>query len=331
MTESAVLHCDCSQAGALRGVASGLVAPVPVLAVGLSRGLSRGLSCGLSLALVLVALATAVDAAAAPRSRRSRRTVSPAAAQAQVERAKQQAEAAALSRVAFDKADQGDFETAAAVYHDAARTDPSDPSYLYGAARAEHLGAGAASDPVRRRALLEQAAADYQAYLQLASGDADQRGRAAAHLKDANSALAAFARPPPPAAAPVSRPPVVRVVAESSWRRTAGWSALATGAVALGLGAVALLRARSDETDLQARLDQRNGAGYVTGINFADASDASASVRRTRLGGYAACGVGLAAVGTGAWWLLSGASEDGARPAVAAAVGGRSAALVLAF
>ena len=233
---------------------------------------------------------------------------------AQVSAAKK-TEAAALSTVAMQKAEAGDWKMAANMFQAAYAADPETHGYLYSAGRAEH-----------KAGQYDLAERDYRAFIAKVAGDDPLRLKAMGYLEgvlaskkaaeavreQAAPAAAATAKPVEAAAAPaaaaaaagsapvVATSAVAAPAAPDAWKGTAGWASLGVGAAALLGGATVFALAYSEGGDL-------DGTDYMA-EPYADkkaAVDSYDSVRSRETIGAAVMGVGAVGVALGAWWLSS--------------------------
>ena len=106
-----------------------------------------------------------------------------------------------------------------------------------------------------------------------------------------------------------------------SWQRPTGWTTLALGVVAAGVGGALYGLAMADKGDLEATVrDGRDAAGAVTALTFDDAQAKKASIdgRLQTWGAMTAAGAGVAIVGA----VLLATSPRAPRPLAALAPDG---------
>ncbi len=188
------------------------------------------------------------------------------------------------------------------------------------------------ADPLLKAAILERQLGDkksavshLQRYLQLAPADSAGRGTAETLLKQLGGApLVDRPAPPPPKPAPLPVPAVVEpakpvakpvvpveqgVVAQPavkslSPRRIGGWSAIGVGGAAvIGAGILAILASSQQSTLNGNKLPD----GHFDGsrISVASAASEQTSINGKWTGVGIAAGVGVAAIGVGAWLIAS--------------------------
>ena len=199
------------------------------------------------------------------------------------------------------------------------------------------------ADPLLKAALLERQLGDKKAaighlqrYLQLAPADSAGRGTAETLLKQLGGALPGEKPAPPPikpavvdplrkAAEPVvvlqkPKPAVTPVVPESSVvaqsgegksmsaRRMGGWASIGVGGAAvIGAGILAILASNQQSTLNGNRLSD----GHFDGsrITVATAASEQTSINGKWTGMGVAAGIGVAAIGVGAWLIASDRAE----------------------
>lgn len=227
-------------------------------------------------------------------------------------------EAAALSIVAKAKADAGEFALAADMYEAAYRMDPTVGGYLYSAGRCAHKGglwARAVENYKHYRQVTPPAdpayakAGEYLAEteIELAKVEktkAEDQAKVDAEKAAAANAAAAEKAKTAEAAKKAAeiRVPIVQKPVAAAWKKPASMGAIGVGVVALGLGGYFAARGLGEIGDLQAKLDQKDASGKVTGIEREAALTAQSDGNRHKWVGGALIGSGaiLAAVGT---WL----------------------------
>ncbi len=186
------------------------------------------------------------------------------------------------------------------------------------------------AEPLLKAAILERQLGDKKAaighlqrYLQLAPSDANGRGTADALLKQLGGApqLAPAPKPvvvetpKPVATAPLVQPKPVQVVTvpptaekPGSPRRVVGWSAIGLGGASV-IGAVVLaVLANSQQSTLDGN-KLANGHFDGARISVDQAASEQASINGKWTGAGLAAGVGVAAIGVGAW-LVAGAPAN---------------------
>lgn len=233
-------------------------------------------------------------------------------------------EAAALSIVAKAKADAGEFALAADMYEAAYRMDPTVGGYLYSAGRCAHKGglwAKAVENYKHYRQVTPPAdpayakAGEYLAEteLQLAKVDkikaeeqakVDAEKAAAANAAAVSAAERARAADAAKKAAEVKIPTLQRL-APATWKKPTAMGAIGVGVVALGLGGYFAASGIGEIGDLQAKLDQRDPNGKVTGIERDAAMTAQSDGNRHKLVGATLIGTGAILAGIGTWLYFS--------------------------
>ena len=225
----------------------------------------------------------------------------------------------------------GDFKKAAELYHTAYKIDPQ-PAFLFNAARSE-----------QRLVMLDVAEKHFKQLLALKDLDERTRTRTKMHLQEIAAvrkamavaqakaaALAAKAaanpasKPPAkPANKPVAKPaaatapkpaaaaiPAVTATAgDGAWKAPAGWASLGTGVVLTGLGGWLLISYLGDQATLDEQREKLGPDGKVVGISHEKYEQDQQALWTRRGLGYGAAGVGLAAVGVGAWMLLTAPAD----------------------
>lgn len=180
----------------------------------------------------------------------------------------------ALSRQALEAYYAARYDDAARLYHAAFTHDPTRAQLLYGAARSEH-----------RARRFDDAERDYRRAQALAAPGSPYRVKAQHHL----ARLASDRRRAPP-------------LVDGAARRRWGWGgAIAGGGLLVGAGAL-LAVALSDQAQLDAQLAETQG-GRISGVTYSDAAARQSLINRRLVLGQVLGGVGLAALGLGAWWI----------------------------
>ncbi len=98
----------------------------------------------------------------------------------------------------------------------------------------------------------------------------------------------------------------------ATWKTPAGYASLALGGVGVGTWVALLLSTRSDAGDPNAALAQKDGAGKIDGLSSAEYKAQKKNIDDRQMLGGAALGVGIAAIGAGAWMLMTRAKMDSA-------------------
>lgn len=234
-------------------------------------------------------------------------------------------EAAALSIVAKARSEAGEFALAAELFRQAFRTDAKLPGYLYSAARcAQHGGlwARAIEDYQRFQAFapfgdpLLAKAAEYLQEARAALARETEAARLAAQVRAAPAPalvspaareLPAAPAPAIPAPRPIAGPLAVLSTSQRepasplAWRRPAGYSALATGLVGLGVGGYCLLRGRNEVAALQADLAKTDAHGDIVGVARPEALARQDTARGHQAIGGTLLGVGVAMAAVGGY------------------------------
>lgn len=213
--------------------------------------------------------------------------------------------AAAASIMAKGELDAGRFAKAAELYHQAYTIDPSEPGYLFSAARAEDKANDLTAAERDYTAFLKAAPPKHEKYEAAQNYLLEVRSRIAQVLhkqvqemkaKEEAAKTAAASEPPKPAATvavpvqPAPPPGVAKPAPQptDSWKRPVGYAAVGLGVLGIGLGAALISSGSSD------------------GKAAVDAGDVAAgrSANGTVMTGAVALGVGaaVAAVGGWLWW-----------------------------
>ena len=250
----------------------------------------------------------------------------PAAAQKRLTTAEK---AAAMSVVARQRAEAGQFKIAAEMYKAAYRLDGQVVGYLYSAARcAQSAGnvSGAAADYER---FLAAAPVDH-ALAQKARGHlatckakvAAESAREAAERKavadKAQAAREAAARDAAAraesahAAAAKAGKPAAQVASGGGWRAPTAWASVAVGVASVATGAWFLADGSGKVDDLKLRLDDTNSNYKIKGIDRDAALAMQDEANQSKRIGAAAAGVGVVLAGVGVWMLLSDAPSTAA-------------------
>lgn len=238
------------------------------------------------------------------------------------------------------------YKDAAKLFHQAYGLNPL-PGFLFNAARAE-----------QRAFQLDLAEAHYKQVLKLKELDEKTRGRAKFHLGEVSEIRKRLADERQKAAIEVERQRKASSArrqreavekeranaaaaasakqSSGSWRAPAGLATFGVGAVLAGVGGYLSYEAANRATDLQGRLDQRDGSGLIVALSHAEYSAEKAEIDSQSGTSVALIGGGAAAVGVGAWlWLTRSKSPSQAAQVQAAQVqvlpGVRSLALSLRF
>ncbi len=229
----------------------------------------------------------------------------------------------------------GNFAKAAELYHTAFKIDPK-PAFLFNAARAE-----------QRVMMLEVAEKHFKQVLALKGVDARTVSRSRMHLqeietvrkalmaaqakaggkkapptdtrtaepapvsKSVDKSAAPAAAAPSPAAHKNAEAPATVVTKGGGWKAPAGWASVITGGVLAGVGGWLLVSYMNDQEALDARQVATTGGGKVKDISYAEYEEQQTALWTRRGLGFGVLGVGLAAVGAGAWMVLT-APESGA-------------------
>jgi hypothetical protein len=241
-------------------------------------------------------------------------------------------EAAALSIVAKSKADAGDYATAAELYLQSYKLDNKEVGYLYSAARCE-----------QKAGLHERAAQTYRSFLAYAPESHPARAKAEEYIKECDSQVAlqrdqdrrrkeeerrkadklaedkrkeaekvaaAKAAADKLASDKLAADKLAATLAKrqqeaNAWRTPAGWAAVGVGIASLAGGSVLLAGGMGDRSDLQARLDKKDGSGLIVGISRKEALSIQSAADSDVTLGSALVGVGVALAGVGGYLLLS--------------------------
>lgn len=188
-----------------------------------------------------------------------------------------------MARRAAVAYESGEYKRAAQLYLDAYRTDPSQPAYLFGCARAEMVAGDTWA-----------AEGHFEEFLAQPSGDRGRSQKAEAYLAE------------------------LRVHnAPSRARRVTGWVLVGSGA-ALAIGGTALwLSATSDAAKLHSEL-AIDGDGYATGpVTWREARSRADSIGNHKVIAASLIGIGMAAAGVGAALVLGSTPAAGRGKAAA--------------
>lgn len=190
-------------------------------------------------------------------------------------------EAIALSVLARGNLDKGQFLAAAKMYDEAYRKDPQTHGYQFSAARARH-----------KAGKFKAAKVGYEAFLaKVGDGGGRLATKASAYLLEVNAQLKAVRSrkstgPQPGGASAASNTmPLIMV--------SAG------GVLALG-GAAVFGLAVADRASLDDKLGDKNDAGLIKGIEYADAQTEADAIGQKKTMAVVAAGIGAALVGVGA-------------------------------
>jgi tetratricopeptide (TPR) repeat protein len=211
-------------------------------------------------------------------------------------------EAAMASHVAHAALSRGEFAKASNFYKEAWKLDSSVLGYLFSSARAAHRGGD-----------LDTAEQDYSDFLERNKNKKSPlvektKGyllevRKARELKikeklaKTQAEMAAMKARQKAAAAP---PAAVKAPARGGVP-TAAWVALGGGALLAIAGGSMYAIASSQRADLDAKLDQKNAKGKITGITQADAKVERESIETGKTVAAAMGGASVLALGVGAW------------------------------
>ncbi len=222
-----------------------------------------------------------------------------------------------VSKKAYNAYKAGDYKRAAIMYRAAWHTNPKMLTYLYNSARAAQL-AGSLDDAER----------DYRLYIDKARRDSPEVAKAWHHLgeigesKTAARKLAAkrkaaaggkshkrdrrrrVAPPPPPQPSKT----------DNSGLAVPGWILVVGGAGAVVGGAVFLSGASADQRNLDAKQQLKDANGKIVGITHLAAIAEQNRINSDLVFGYVLGGVGLVAVGAGAWLLVASSSRVSLAP-----------------
>ncbi len=221
-------------------------------------------------------------------------------------------EALLVSRQALEAYGAGQYGLAADLYQRAATIDVDEPLYLYNAARASERAGRLAQAATLYRDFLARAPRGQpevdKARQYLEALEAERRGQAPA--RPAPAVDVAPRQPPPPAVRPR---PEAGVQAQEKGR--GGWIALtALGVTGLLAGGGLLVSGALDQGDLDLKLQQRDGAGLIVGIDHAAAERQQSSINGRLVAGWAAVGVGAVAAVVGMVQLGSTSSTLAVAP-----------------
>ena len=237
---------------------------------------------------------------------------------AELELAKVQSRVAEAERVQRD-----DPKVAAGLYMDAYKLAPTRLELLFKAAVAE----AAAHDAAAAERLLRE-------YLQKAPANAPDRNQAQARLEsltrkaqDAQEPRAETHPEPRPESRPEPRQEVVPAPATASGTpgtgptaaqpgqvaepaatgkpRWAGWALVGGGSAVALAGIVLYAMTTPDISAYNAAMANKDAEGKTIGLSAQEAQSRSASINARVAAGWAMTGIGAAAAGVGAWWLLT--------------------------
>jgi len=200
---------------------------------------------------------------------------------------------------------RGDKRLAAQLWQDAFALNPQRVDWL--------VRAGRLQEDVGDK---DAAIATYRRYIQDAPATASDQAEAHARL----AILAPAVTGPAPGAAPPAAKPAleetavhpVPVVEQSavpsqegaSLRKLGGWASLGAGGVLTVTGIVFYALAAQDDSALQSALARRDAQGHITGVSLAEARTRQDKIDTGKTTGVILGGVGVAAMGLGAWlWL----------------------------
>lgn len=254
-------------------------------------------------------------------------------------------EAAALSVVAKNKADSGEFALAAELYMQAFRIFPKETGYLYSAARCFHKAGrweeaertygefarlAAPDHPSRSKAVA------YQEEVRRVGADEGERRRAIQRLEEERKQLAderalqakkqAEEQKDQALRRQLDEQARLRTQAElqaqqGRWRTTAGWSLAGTGLVVTAVGAWLLWSGLDTATGLESDLAVTDPAtGKISGIGRDDALAVREEALQDQTVGGSLVAVGLLGASAGLWLALG--DRGPASPTVAVRPGG---------
>ncbi|MBI5609009.1 MAG: hypothetical protein HY902_09015 [Deltaproteobacteria bacterium] len=221
-------------------------------------------------------------------------------------------EAAAISQIAEEKNNSGDFAMCGELFQKAYRLDPSYLGYLFSAARCE-----------QKAGQLDAAERDFRLFI-ARTPEGDKLAEKARKyldeiLEERKKPAPVEAKPVEPKAAetkPVEVKPAEAKPAEGAgttpevtlpktgeptvppraWMATIGGATLAVvGAALIGLG-------MAQRADLQADLTAQSDGGLITSTTPAAARDRESSYRTAMYSGAACVAIGAAATSLGLWW-----------------------------
>ena len=221
--------------------------------------------------------------------------------------------AASLARQAAQADESGDSARAATLYLDAFHTDPTQPSYLYAAARAE-MAAGRTAD----------AEEHFEQFLGLADAGSDRADKARAYLADLRGSRAENNESAAARAAAAGKWAEASKLYEGLWvQMPSRWSALFKAAAAAQQAdekdrALELLRqylsdapkSAADRPEADDRLRQLAGTHAERAPAAGVSEPSAASDNKGRVLGWTLLGTGLALVGGGAGLLFYGMTEE---------------------
>ncbi len=221
----------------------------------------------------------------------------------------------------------GNFKKAAELYHTAFKIDPQ-PAFLFNAARSEQRAMLLAAAEEHLRQVLALKGVDSltrsRSELHLQEVIAVRKALASAEAKGTNApteGVRASSPPPKPAKEPAATAVVVK---EGGWKGSAGWASLGAGAILAGLGTWLLISYLGDQAALDERHEALDDNGLVADISYAEYKQEQGSLWTRRGLGMGAAGAGLAAMGAGAWMLMTAPAD---RPvAIVPAPGGATLA-----
>ena len=213
------------------------------------------------------------------------------------------------------------YKEAAKLFHQAYKLHPL-PGFLFNAARSE-----------QRAFQLDAAEEHYREVLTLKDVDAETRKRAEFHLgevKEIRKRLAQERKQAEDAAEKrrkaasaarraeeADKQAEAKKAAEegtakgasaapgSGWKGPVGFATAGVGAVALGLGVYLALDASSQNDALNAKLEQTDGSGKITGISKTEYKAEVDAINATNTNSRIAMGAGLVALSASAWMLLT--------------------------
>ncbi|MCO4764569.1 MAG: hypothetical protein KC502_23875 [Myxococcales bacterium] len=236
---------------------------------------------------------------------------------------KTKAPALSAHKLATHMYKSGKFKEAARLYLTAYKLDPK-AEFLFNAARAEQRGMmlGQSERHFRQVLALPGVAAKTAARAQMHISEIAAVRKALSARASAARASAAQAEAARVAAAKqaarVKRQRATQAAAASQrakrqangdWRRTAGWATTAGGVVVSAVGGWLLATYASEQASLDKRHSQKNEAGQYIGLDYATYESEQTTLWRKRGAGIGAAVVGVGALATGVWWLLSHKAE----------------------
>ena len=241
----------------------------------------------------------------------------------------------AASVLAKEALDQGNNDEAAKLYDRAAKYDPSEPGYLYSAARSK-----------QKAGHLAAAEQDYVNVLKYKALPAKLAEKARSHLLEVRSARAArlvaeleakkkamneapVAPRPAPKPAPATEPaPAAKPAPAPAKASMMPFAILGVGAVVGLTGAGVFAMGISQRSDLDAKLPE-TGDGTIL---YEDAMVEKSDIETKKTIAAALGGVGVVGIGVGVWMLLSQPeTPQSAGPVLSPAFGGRGVAVSFTF